>query len=185
MGSAFSALMDRFFKERESRLAMVGLDGAGKTTILYKLKLGDAVQSIPTIGFNCETIQFKNQKSIIWDIGGQDTLRPMWRHYYQNTEGIIFVVDSSDKKRIEISKSELWKLMANEDTQGLPVLIVANKQDIALMTTQEIIEHMELARVKDRAWHCQGSNAITGQGLVDGFTWLIKKIEAAPKKFHN
>ena len=131
MGSAFSSLLSRFFEKRESRLVMVGLDGAGKTTILFKLKLGDVVQSIPTVGFNCETVEFKNQKSVIWDIGGQDILRPMWRHYYQNAEGIIYVADSSDKKREDIAGQEIVKMLANGDLNHVPLPDMANSQDRA------------------------------------------------------
>ena len=161
---------------------MVGLDGAGKTTILFKLKLGEVVQSIPTIGFNCETIEFKNQKSVIWDIGGQDLIRPMWKHYYQNAEGIIYVVDTSDKKRVEFAKNEISKMLAQEDLVGVPLLVLANKQDIGLLTVKEVISRMELERVMGRPWHCQGTSALNGNGLVEGFTWLITKIEALPKR---
>ena len=85
MGLRFSNLLKSFFEKRESRLVMVGLDGAGKTTILFKLKLGDVVQSIPTIGFNCETIEFKNQRSVIWDIGGQDVIRPILTLFFRKS----------------------------------------------------------------------------------------------------
>merc|ERR1711892_1638929 len=93
---------------------MVGLDAAGKTTILYKLKLGEIVTTIPTIGFNVETVEYKNISFTAWDVGGQDKIRPLWRHYYQNTQGLIFVVDSSDRERIQESHDELHKML-NED----------------------------------------------------------------------
>ena len=64
----------------------VGLDAAGKTTILYKLKLGEVVTTIPTIGFNVETVEYKNISFTVWDVGGQDKIRPLWRHYFQNTQ---------------------------------------------------------------------------------------------------
>ncbi len=97
MGSYFSNLFSGLFKQREARILMLGLDAAGKTTILMKLKLGEVIQSIPTIGFNVEAVKFKNITFNVWDVGGQDKIRPMWKHYYQNAEGLIFVVDSSDK----------------------------------------------------------------------------------------
>merc|ERR1719242_2294963 len=81
------------------RILMVGLDAAGKSTILYKLKLGEVVTTIPTIGFNVETVEYKKISFTVWDVGGQDKIRPLWRHYYQNTQGIIFV-DSNDRERI-------------------------------------------------------------------------------------
>lgn len=73
---------------------MLGLDAAGKTTILYKLKLNQSVTTIPTVGFNVETVTYKNVKFNVWDVGGQDKIRPLWRHYYTGTQGLVFVVDS-------------------------------------------------------------------------------------------
>jgi ADP-ribosylation factor family len=100
MGMFFTKLFDRLTAKKESRILMVGLDAAGKTTILYKLKLGEVVTTIPTIGFNVETVEYKNISFTVWDVGGQDKIRPLWRHYYQNTQGIIFVVDSNDRDRV-------------------------------------------------------------------------------------
>lgn len=91
----------------------VGLDAAGKTTILYKLKLGEIVTTIPTIGFNVETVEYKNISFTVWDVGGQDKIRPLWRHYYQNTQGLIFVVDSSDTKRIAEAENELANMVCS------------------------------------------------------------------------
>merc|ERR1712078_391930 len=86
---------------------MVGLDNAGKTTVLYKLKLGEVVNTIPTIGFNVETVEYKNISFNVWDVGGQTKIRPLWRHYFQNTQGLIFVVDSNDRERIHETREEL------------------------------------------------------------------------------
>ena len=83
MGLAFSRIWERMFGKQEMRILMVGLDAAGKTTILYKLKLGEVVTTIPTIGFNVETVEYKNISFTVWDVGGQDKIRPLWRHYYQ------------------------------------------------------------------------------------------------------
>lgn len=90
---------------------LVGLDAAGKTTILYKLKLGEIVTTIPTIGFNVETVEYKNICFTVWDVGGQDKIRPLWRHYFQNTQGLIFVVDSNDRERITEAQDELQKMV--------------------------------------------------------------------------
>lgn len=89
----------------------VGLDAAGKTTILYKLKLGEIVTTIPTIGFNVETVEYKNICFTVWDVGGQDKIRPLWRHYFQNTQGLIFVVDSNDRERITEAEKELQNMV--------------------------------------------------------------------------
>ena len=97
--------------KEEVRFLMVGLDAAGKTTILYKLKLGEVVTTIPTIGFNVETVAYKNISFTVWDVGGKDKIRPLWRHYYQNTQAMIFVVDSNDRDRVDESREELARMV--------------------------------------------------------------------------
>lgn len=80
-------VLSKIFGNKEMRILMLGLDAAGKTTVLYKLKLGQSVTTIPTVGFNVETVTYKNVKFNVWDVGGQDKIRPLWRHYFQNTQG--------------------------------------------------------------------------------------------------
>merc|ERR1712115_92880 len=115
MGLTLSSVFGRLFGKKQMRILMVGLDAAGKTTILYKLKLGEIVTTIPTIGFNVETVEYKNISFSVWDVGGQDKIRPLWRHYYQNTQGLIFVVDSNDRERIQDAREELHKMLAEEE----------------------------------------------------------------------
>ena len=110
----FSKVWQRLIGKKEMRILMVGLDAAGKTTILYKLKLGEVVTTIPTIGFNVETVDYKNISFTVWDVGGQDKIRLLWRHYYQNTQGLIFVVDSNDRDRIDDAREELHKMLSEE-----------------------------------------------------------------------
>ncbi|XP_070644202.1 ADP-ribosylation factor 5 isoform X1 [Bos indicus] len=114
MGLTVSALFSRIFGKKQMRILMVGLDAAGKTTILYKLKLGEIVTTIPTIGFNVETVEYKNICFTVWDVGGQDKIRPLWRHYFQNTQGLIFVVDSNDRERVQESADELQKMVSTQ-----------------------------------------------------------------------
>ena len=130
MGLMFAKVWDRMFSKEEKRILMVGLDAAGKTTILYKLKLGEVVTTIPTIGFNVESVEYKNISFTVWDVGGQDKIRPLWRHYYQNTQGIIFVVDSNDKERIEDAREELKRMLDEPELQDAILLVFANKQDL-------------------------------------------------------
>jgi ADP-ribosylation factor protein 1 len=126
-GSFFTKLFDSFGK-KEMRILMVGLDAAGKTTILYKLKLGEVVTTIPTIGFNVETVEYKNISFTVWDVGGQDKIRPLWRHYYQNTQGLIFVVDSNDRDRVDAAHEELHKMLNEDELREAIVLVFANTQ---------------------------------------------------------
>ena len=128
MGLAFTKIWQRMIGKQEMRILMVGLDAAGKTTILYKLKLGEVVTTIPTIGFNVETVEYKNLSFIVWDVGGQDKIRPLWRHYYQGTNGLIYVVDSNDRDRIEDAREELTKMLNEDEMRDAVLLVFANKQ---------------------------------------------------------
>uniref|UniRef100_A0A4W6DEE4 ADP ribosylation factor 5 n=1 Tax=Lates calcarifer TaxID=8187 RepID=A0A4W6DEE4_LATCA len=130
MGLTISSLFSRFFGKKQMRILMVGLDAAGKTTILYKLKLGEIVTTIPTIGFNVETVEYKNICFTVWDVGGQDKIRPLWRHYFQNTQGLIFVVDSNDRERVAESAEELSKMIQEDELKEAVLLVFANKQDL-------------------------------------------------------
>nr|AAW79043.1 GekBS197P [Gekko japonicus] len=131
MGGFFSTIFSSLFGTREMRILILGLDGAGKTTILYRLQVGEVVTTIPTIGFNVETVTYKNLKFQVWDLGGQTSIRPYWRCYYSNTDAVIYVVDSCDCDRIGISKSELVAHVGGRRTQKKPFLVAfANKQDM-------------------------------------------------------
>ena len=130
MGLTISSLFSRLFGKKQMRILMVGLDAAGKTTILHKLKLGEIVTTIPTIGFNVETVEYKNICFKVWDVGGQDKIRPLWRHYFQNTQGLIFVVDSNDRERIQEGTEELQKMLQEDELRDAVLLLFANKQDL-------------------------------------------------------
>merc|ERR1739848_947351 len=179
MGSVFAKL---FGGKREMRILMVGLDAAGKTTILYKLKLGEIVTTIPTIGFNVETVEYKNISFTVWDVGGQDKIRPLWRHYYQNTQGLIFVIDSNDRDRIEDAREELTKMLNEEEMRDAVLLVFANKQDLPnAMTAAEITEKLGLHGMRNRQWFIQSACATTGDGLYEGLDWLSRTLAAKKK----
>ncbi len=143
MGLTFTKLFDKIFKKEQTmKTLMLGLDAAGKTTILYKMQLGEVVTSVPTIGFNMETVQYRNIKFQVWDIGGQTIIRKLWSHYYENTDALIFVVDSSDPERIELAKAELHGMLQTEALENAAVLVFANKMDTGVMSVSEISEKM-------------------------------------------
>lgn len=156
---------------------MVGLDAAGKTTILYKLKLGEIVTTIPTIGFNVETVEYKNISFTVWDVGGQDKIRPLWRHYFTNTQGLIFVVDSNDRERIAEANDELQKMLQEEELSDAMLLVFANKQDLPnAYSISEITDKLGLHSVKSRKWYVQGTCATQGTGLYEGLDWLSNEL---------
>ena len=176
MGFAISKLFDRLFGKKEMRILMLGLDAAGKTTILYKLKLGEVVSSVPTIGFNVETVEYKNIKFTAWDVGGADKIRCLWKKCTHNTQGLIFVVDISDKERVDIAREEMQKMLEEEELKDSILLVLANKQDIGVMSVPEITERLGLHSLKGRVWFIQGTCALNGDGLYDGLDWLTKTV---------
>ena len=163
MGFFFSKLWTILICKKKFRILMVGLDSAGKTTILYQLKMGVTVKTVPTIGFNVETLDYKGLNFTVWDVGGQDKIRDLWKHYYQNTDGLIFVVDSNDRDRIEDAAKELKKMLAEEELKDCDVLVMANKQDLnGALTPNEVTEKLGMSQLKGIMWLVQGTSAITG-----------------------
>ncbi|XP_058481066.1 ADP-ribosylation factor 1 [Solea solea] len=166
------------FSRKEMRILMVGLDAAGKTTILYKLKLGDIVTTIPTIGFNVETLEYKNISFTVWDVGGQDKIRPLWRHYFQNTQGVIFVVDSNDRERCAEAREELLRMLAEDELREAVLLVFANKQDLPnAMSAAELTDQMGLHTIRHGPWYIQATCATTGDGLYEGLNWLAANLK--------
>merc|ERR1712207_32780 len=178
-GLSFSKVFARLFSKQEMRILMVGLDAAGKTTILYKLKLGEVVTTIPTIGFNVETVEYKNLSFTVWDVGGQDKIRPLWRHYYQGTNGLIYVVDSNDRDRVEDAREELTKMLNEDEMANAALLIFANKQDLPnAMAAAEVTEKLGLKSMRSRQWFIQSACATTGDGLYEGLDWLSRVLSS-------
>jgi ADP-ribosylation factor protein 1 len=178
MGALLSRVLSRL-AHQERRILMVGLDAAGKTTILYKLKLGETATTIPTIGFNVETVQYKKLEFTMWDVGGQDRIRPLWRHYYHGSDAVIFVVDSNDRDRVEVARDELHRLLAEEELRGASVLVLANKQDLPQsMPAAELADKVGLHGVKHHDWYVQACSATSGDGLYEGLDWLADSLKA-------
>merc|ERR1719449_89208 len=153
----FSKVFDKLVnRKKDCRILMLGLDAAGKTTILYKLKLGEVVTTIPTIGFNVETVEYKNINFSVWDVGGQDKIRRLWRHYYQGTQGLIFVVDSNDRDRVEDAREELTKMLSEDEMRDAALLVLANKQDLPnSMPAAEVTDNLGLHNMRSREWFIQ------------------------------
>lgn len=178
MGLVFSNLFKDLFGKKDMRILMVGLDGAGKTTILYKMKLNENIVTIPTIGFNVETIEYQNIKFTVWDVGGQHTIRPLWRYYFQNTQGLIFVVDSNDGERIAEAKDELMSMLGEDELRDAVVLVLANKQDLPeAMSVAQMTDKLGLCSLRNRNWYVQAACAKTGDGLYEGFSWLKSQLK--------
>ena len=143
----------------ECRVLVVGLDGAGKTTIVKRLKYGvsEDKEVIPTIGFNIECVEYKKMIFSLWDLGGAKETRSFWRFYYEGSQGIIFVFDStSDALRVEEAREDLHRLLTEHELWDAPLLVMANKQDEPrAMAPREITEKLQLYSLANRNW-CAG-----------------------------
>lgn len=168
-------------KEKEVRILVLGLDNAGKTTIVRKF-CGESIDTIePTLGFNIKTILHRNYTLNIWDVGGQKTIRAYWRNYFEQTDGLIWVIDSSDlAERLDTCRQELLNLLQQEKLIGATLVIFANKQDLDGSLSLEQIKDLfglELEeKFRKRHWSIFGCSAVTGEGLVEGIDWIIDDI---------
>lgn len=164
-------------RDKELKILFLGLDNAGKTTILKVLASEDPTHTTPTQGFNIKSVASQGFKMHVWDIGGQRAIRPYWKNYFEQVEILVYVIDSADRKRIEETGVELNELLEEEKLSGVPVLIFANKQDLVnAQLADEIAEKLELHTIKDRKWHIQGCIAKTGEGVQQGMEWSIKNV---------
>ncbi|XP_044464458.1 ADP-ribosylation factor 1-like isoform X2 [Mangifera indica] len=180
MGTLFTRLFSSLLGSREARILVLGLDNAGKTTILYRLQMGEVVSTIPTIGFNVETVHYKNIKFQVWDLGGQTSIRPYWRCYFPNTHAVIYVVDSSDTDRILIAKEEFHSILGEEELKGAAVLFFAYKQDLpGALDDAAVSEALELHKIKNRLWTIFKTCAVKGEGLFEGLEWLSNTLKSA------
>ena len=177
MGGALSLFSKLLWSKKEIRILILGLDNAGKTTLLYRLKIGEVVTTIPTIGFNVESVTYKNLNFNVWDLGGQTSIRPYWRCYYANTAAVVFVIDSTDVERLELASGELRAMLDEEELRDAALLVFANKQDQpGAKGAGEISEALRLGELKDRNWSIMACSAIDGRGVNEGMDWLVVSI---------
>ncbi|KAM7086544.1 ADP-ribosylation factor-like protein 2 isoform 1-T1 [Molossus nigricans] len=156
-----------------------GLDNAGKTTILKKFNGEDIDTISPTLGFNIKTLEHRGFKLNIWDVGGQKSLRSYWRNYFESTDGLIWVVDSADRQRMQDCQRELQSLLVEERLAGATLLIFANKQDLpGALSSNAIREALELDSIRSHHWCIQGCSAVTGDNLLLGIDWLLDDISS-------
>ncbi len=133
---------------------------------------------MPTQGFNIKSVVKDGFKLNVWDVGGQREIRPYWRNYFDNTDALVYVIDSADRARLEEVNTELTRLLTEEDKlSGVPVLVFANKQDLlSALSAADISIGLGLPSIKDRPWQIQACSAKTGEGLQEGMEWLIKIV---------
>jgi ADP-ribosylation factor-like protein 3 len=162
---------------------VLGLDNSGKTTILKKLSDEDITHIMPTQGFNIKSLMHDGFKLNVWDIGGQKSIRPYWRNYFDQTDALIYVIDSADRRRMEETGVELQALLDEERLSHVPLLIMANKQDLlSALSPAEITAELGLNEIRERTWQILACSAKTGDGLSDGMEWIVDQINAAGSK---
>ena len=178
MGFILSKILEFFTKSSNNfRVIILGMQNAGKTTILYRLSLGQLVKTTPTIGSNVEELTYNNVKFQAWDLGGQESTRSVWDVYYMNTDAIVYVIDSIDDEYYEESKIQFHKMLNNPALKNATILIFANKQDLpGAKTVNKLIEDYEFDKIKSHIWHIQSCSALKGEGLVTGIKWLSEQL---------
>uniref|UniRef100_A0A8C3CSS6 ADP-ribosylation factor-like protein 3 n=1 Tax=Cairina moschata TaxID=8855 RepID=A0A8C3CSS6_CAIMO len=150
---------------QELRIVLLGLDNAGKTTLLKRLASEEVTTITPTQGFNIKSVHSHGFKLNVWDIGGQRSVRPYWRKYLGSTDLLIYVIDSRSWDRV-LSRQELAELTEDESLTGVPLLVFANKQDLVTAApAAEIAEGLSLHTYRDREWQIQACSALSGEGL--------------------
>lgn len=189
MFSLFYGLWKYMFSKTEYHVLILGIDKAGKTTLLEKLKpiysnleglSPDRI--VPTVGLNIGRLEISNTKLVFWDLGGQIGLRAIWEKYYEEAHAVIFVIDASSPSRFEDSKSALEKVLRHEDLRGAPVLILANKQDLPdAASAEEIARYLDLKELDERSYMFEAVSARDGQGIRTAMDWLVEVMERSKR----
>ncbi|KAI5300435.1 hypothetical protein KEM56_002467 [Ascosphaera pollenicola] len=170
-----SILRKARLKDKELRVLMLGLDNAGKTTIVKKIMNEDVTTVSPTLGFIIKTIDWKGYKLNIWDVGGQKTLRSYWRNYFEKTDALIWVVDATDRLRVEDCARELAGLLLEERLGGASLLVLLNKVDVeGCMGEGEVRAALRLEEIKTHTWMILRCSAMTGENLGEGLEWVVE-----------
>ncbi|XP_069488949.1 uncharacterized protein [Ambystoma mexicanum] len=172
------------FYGMEARIMILGLDDVGKTIILYRLKLNETMTTIPTLGYDVEILEpMKNDVSFtIWDVGGQIRIWHLWRHYFANTDGLLFVLDRADPERFEEAHLELVAILENDAMWGVPVVVLAKKQDLVeARSTSVLVEELGLLKPMGHEWHVQGCCTTIGDGLVEGMEKMAEMVKQCGK----
>mmetsp|Transcript_436 Transcript_436/g.792 ORF Transcript_436/g.792 Transcript_436/m.792 type:complete len:203 (-) Transcript_436:84-692(-) len=202
MFSLMSGLLQQYFEKKEVRFLMIGLDGAGKTSLLERIKacfkLNHRNMSIntidsevqqrlkkvsPTVGLNIGRLEIKGTKVIVWDLGGQESLRGIWDKYYPDASGVVWVIDSTNPDRFEESRHALEGVLQTPELHGAPLLVLANKHDLQGAAAEDDVRKLALPANVSSAHHVRvvSASALDDQGVADGVTWLLGEVLKHPR----
>lgn len=203
MGNAISKINNVLYNKLKAifsgssshSITMIGLDGAGKTTLLLYLQTGEVHQTVPTLGFNCESVSVGTMKFQVWDIGGQNSFLKFWHQYINDGSGIIYMVDCADSQRFSKSGEELWRILKILNSPR-PLLVLANKVDlIKEQDRAEVVKNIKNefnleqysgpAQVVPisvlQAGSMASANDENGRDIIEAFKWLNRELEKMPK----
>lgn len=174
------------YRSKEARILLLGLESVGKTTLLYRLKLGETIKTTPTIGFNVETFQYRDLFLNAWDLGFGGKMRPLCQHYYKGSNAVVIMIDSCDRERLEeVAYDVIKPALKSDDLKDAIFLFLANKSDLENgMTIQEISDLLALHNLK-RKWNIFSISALNGNGISDAFDWLASQLDATKVKSSN
>ncbi|CAD6203898.1 unnamed protein product [Miscanthus lutarioriparius] len=188
MFSLFYGLWKYVFTKDEFRVLILGVDKAGKTTLLEKLKSmylkGEGLppdRVVPTVGLNIGRIEDAKAKLVFWDLGGQIGLRTIWEKYYEEAHAIMYVIDAATASSFEDSKSALEKVIRHEHLRGAPILIIANKQDLPGAIDDEELAKFLHKELDERPYTFQAVCAYDGRGIKSGIDWLVEQMEKSKR----
>lgn len=179
-------------RKDEFHVLILGIDKAGKTNVLEKLKAlitdlpgMDTSHIMPTVGLNVGKMEAFGTQLVFWDLGGQVGLRSIWDKYFDETHAVVFVIDSSDIERFDEAKAALDKVLGSRELVGAPFLVIANKQDVqGAAGLQEVADAFGLGKTQDsRPVVVQPASAYSGSGLHDGLKWLVDAIKRSPRRY--
>lgn len=172
------SILQKQFK-KVPHVVLLGLDSAGKSTLLYKLYQGVNMDTSPTIGFNVVTLELNKKTAFtVWDVGGQGNMRSNWRYYLDGCKVLVFVVDASDRTRMEEAKLALKSILSDHNLEEVPLMVLANKSDLPnSMSLNEVCQQLDLESYTDRTWEIQACSALKGLGLQQAFLSVAKLIK--------
>ncbi|KAG8468651.1 hypothetical protein KFE25_013734 [Diacronema lutheri] len=191
MFSLIAGLFEYLFKKAEFQVLILGVDHAGKTTALEQMKgLFQKIEPLapekipPTVGLNIGRMEVGRVKLIFWDLGGQSGLRGIWEKYFAEVHGLVYVIDAADDQRFDESRRIFEALVKHPDLAGVPVLILANKQDLhSAATIDEIDERFGFGSLcaPSQQYRIEPVSAITGSGIADGITWMVDMLKLSSR----
>mmetsp|Transcript_6695 Transcript_6695/g.11063 ORF Transcript_6695/g.11063 Transcript_6695/m.11063 type:complete len:177 (+) Transcript_6695:227-757(+) len=170
---------------KKLKCLVIGLDNSGKSTVVNFLKPNKVEEVLPTVGFSIEKFRLealKNVKCKIFDMSGSGAYRNLWEHYYEECNGIVFVIDSGDRKRLTSVKEEIRQMLSHEEMgkNNCPILFLANKKDVKEARTPSELRSLlklDAKTMKERPYQIMATNALTGEGIIDGMAWLTDRLK--------